>query len=81
VVKAVVDGFFKGLRLQAAHAFIPGELVHAFKQFLHRLPPDDIHDLLGMIADRMNPETPERALVKSHLENHIAAVISNFHEL
>jgi hypothetical protein len=74
-VEAIVNGFFKGLQLQSANALIPEAFIYAFKMFLRRLPKEDIHDLFGMIVDRMNSENSDLPVIRTHLEDHISATI------
>lgn len=74
-VEAIVNGFFKGLKLQAANALIPEAFIYTFKMFLRRLPKEDIHDLFGMIVDRMNSENIDLPVIRTHLEDHISATI------
>ena len=76
VVPGIFSGFFKGLVLQVEKLHIPHELIEAFKTFLLHLPETDIRDTLKGIVHQFDPKSPDLAVVKQNINNHIETVLS-----
>ena len=81
VVPGIITGFFNGLGYQARYHRIPPELIEAIKLFFSKLPEKDVQDINMDIANRIESQSPDLALIHQNLDSHIGAVIHGFRQL
>ena len=81
VVPGIISGFFKGLVLQAENSHIPHDLIEAFKTFLLHLPEMDIRDILKGIVHQIDPKSPDLAVIKQNIDNHVETVLSQLRRM
>jgi hypothetical protein len=75
VVQGIINGFFKGLELQAENGNIPIELIDAFKTFLLRIPKMDIRKIFMGIVNQINPRSPDLPVIKQNLDVHVETIL------
>jgi len=73
-LKATVAGFFRGLDRQPRPSVLPDSAGRCFRHYLALCSRRDLHEIALALCDRMSPGSPERGLVKRHLERHAAAL-------